>query len=137
MLEEEQELSHDEIEEEDDINCFGDENYSSFLTQVDYEEPHMDKQIHEEIIEEYFYQPGYNLRSKTVAPNPLLATPGKKKEVVAKQPAAPAMQTSTSVKQQHKQLQPQEKQQVSLRAPPNEVKPSDRLSYSFNFKSKI
>jgi hypothetical protein len=34
-------------------------------------------------------------------------------------------------------LQPQAKEQVSLRAPPNEVKPSDRLSYSFNFKSKI
>jgi hypothetical protein len=88
MLEEEQELSHEEIEEEDDINCFGDENDSSFLTQTDYEEVQMDKKIHEAIIEEYFYQiddqPGYNLRSKTAAPKPLLVAPGKKKDVVVK-----------------------------------------------------
>ena len=51
MLEEEQELSHDEVEEEDDINCFGDENDSSFLTQTDYEEAHMDEHIHEASIE--------------------------------------------------------------------------------------
>jgi hypothetical protein len=84
MLEEEQQLSHDEVEEEDDINCFGDENDSSFLTQVDYEEAQMDEQIHEASIEESFYQtddqPGYNLRSKTVAPKPLLAAPVKKRK---------------------------------------------------------
>jgi ribonuclease HI len=141
MLEEEHELPHDEVEEEDDINCFGDENDSSFLTQVDYEEAQMDEEIHEASIEEYFYQtddqPGYNLRSKTAAPKPLLAAPGKKKEVVAKQPAAPVKQTSTPAKQQQKQLQPQAKEQVILRAPPNEVKTSDRLSYSFNFESEI
>jgi hypothetical protein len=83
MLEEEQELSHDEVEEEDDINCFGDENDSSFLTQIDYEEAQMDEKIQEANIEEYFYQiddqPGYNLRSKIAAPKPLLAAPGKKK----------------------------------------------------------
>jgi hypothetical protein len=141
VLEEEQELSHDEVEEEDDINCFGDENDSSFLTQTDYEEAQMDEQIHEASIEEYFYQtddqPGYNLRSKTAAPKPLLAAPGKKKDVAAKQPAAPAKQTSTPAKQQQKQLQPQAKEQVSLRAPSNEVKPSDKISYSFNFESEI
>jgi hypothetical protein len=38
VLEEEQELSHDEFEEEDDINFFGDDIDSSFLTQIDYEE---------------------------------------------------------------------------------------------------
>ena len=62
----------------------------------------MDKQIHEVSIEKSFYQtdehPGYNLRSKTVAPNPLLAAPQKKKDVVAKQPVAPAKQTSTPAK---------------------------------------
>ena len=31
VLEEEQELSYDEVEEEDDINCFGDDIDSSFL----------------------------------------------------------------------------------------------------------
>jgi hypothetical protein len=56
VLEEEQELSHDEFEEEDDINCFGDENDSSFLTQTDYEEAQMDEQIHEVSIEKSFYQ---------------------------------------------------------------------------------
>jgi hypothetical protein len=67
----------------------------------------------------------------------LLASPRKKKEVVAKKPAAPIKQTSTPAKQQQKQLQLQAKEQVTLRAPPNEVKPSDRLSYSFNFESEI
>jgi hypothetical protein len=102
VLEEEQELSHDEFEEEDDINSFGDENDSSFLTQTDYEKAQMDEQIHEVSIEKSFYQtddqPGYNLRSKTVAPKTLLAAPQKKKDVVAKQPAAPAKQTSTFAK---------------------------------------
>jgi hypothetical protein len=53
----------------------------------------MDQKIHEASIEESVYQTndqqGYNLRSKNVAPKPLPATPVKKKEVVAKQPAAP------------------------------------------------
>ena len=107
MLEEEHELSHDEVEEEDDINWFGDENDSSFLTQVDYEEAQMDQEIHEASIEESVYQTndqqGYNLRSKNVAPKPLPATPVKKKEVVAKQPTAPVKQTPISAKQQQKQ----------------------------------
>jgi hypothetical protein len=141
MLEEEQELLHDEVEEEDDINCYGDETDSSFLTQMDYEEAQMDEEIHEASIEESFYQtddqPSYNLRSKTVVPKPLLAAPGKKKEVVVKQPTAPVKQTSTTAKQQQKQLQPQAKEHVILKAPPNEVKTSDRLSYSFNFESEI
>jgi hypothetical protein len=134
ILEEEQELSHDEVEEEDDINFFGDENDSSFLTQTDYEEAQMDEKIYDASIEEYFYQtvdqPSYNLRSKTVAPK-------KKKDVAAKQPTTPVKQTSTPAKQQQNQLHPQDKEQFSLRAPPNEVKPSDRLSYSFNFESEI
>ena len=108
MLEEEQELSHDEIEEEDDINCFGDENDSTFLTKTDYEEAQMDEQIHEASIEESFYQkddhPGYNLRSKTATPKPLLDAPKKKKDVASKQTTAPAKHTSTPTKQQQKQL---------------------------------
>jgi hypothetical protein len=108
MLEEEQELSHDEVEEEDDINCFGDENDSSFFTQVDHEEAQIDEQIHDASIEEYFYQtddqPGYNLRPKTAAPKLLIPALEKKKEVIAKQLAAPVKQTSTPAKQQQKQL---------------------------------
>jgi hypothetical protein len=34
-------------------------------------------------------------------------------------------------------LQPQAKEKGILRDPPNEVKTFDRLSYSFNFESKI
>jgi hypothetical protein len=34
-------------------------------------------------------------------------------------------------------LQPQAKEQVSLGAPSNEIKHSDKISYSFNFESKI
>jgi hypothetical protein len=102
MLVEEHELSHDEFEEEDDINCFGDENDSSFLTQVDYEEAQMDEKILYESIEEYFYQtydhPCYNLISKTVALKPLFASPGENKEVVSKQPVALVKQTSTPAK---------------------------------------
>ena len=103
MLEEEQELPHDEVEEADDINCFGDENDSSFLTQVDYEEAQMDQEIHEASIEESVYQTdnqqGYNLRSKNVAPKPLPTAPAKKKEVDAKQPAAPIKKTPIYAKQ--------------------------------------
>ena len=63
--------------------------------------------------------------------------PVKKKEVVAKQPAAPVKQTPISAKEKQKQSQPQVKDQAILRAPSNEVKPSDKISYSFNFESKI
>jgi hypothetical protein len=113
MLEEEEQPSHDEVEEADEINCFGDKNDSSFLTQVDYEEALMDQQIHEASIEESVYltddQKGYNLRSKNDVPKPLLVAPVKNKEfvtpvmnkeVVAKQSAAPVKQTSTPAKQQ-------------------------------------
>jgi hypothetical protein len=44
VLDEEKQPPHDEIEDADEINCFGDENDSSFLTQVDYEEALMDQQ---------------------------------------------------------------------------------------------
>jgi hypothetical protein len=88
MLEEEQHISHDEVEEVDGINCFREENDSSFLTQVDYEEGLMDQEIHEASIEESIYlmddQKGYNLRSKNAVPKPLPAAPVKKKEVAAK-----------------------------------------------------
>jgi hypothetical protein len=99
---------------------------------VDYEEAQMDEEIYEARIEESFYQiddqPGYNLRSKTVAPNPLFAAPRKKKEVVAKKRVASVKHISTPAKQWQKQLQPQAKEKVILRAPPNEVKTSDTLS---------
>jgi hypothetical protein len=150
MLEEEQQPSHDEFEEEDEINCFGDENDSSFLTQVDYEEALMDQQIHEASIEESVYltddQKGYNLRSKNAVPKPLLVAPVKNKEVVApvkskevvaKQPAAHVKHTSSPAKQQQKQTQPLAKEQVSLKAPSNEVKASDKSAFSFNFESEI
>jgi hypothetical protein len=44
---------------------------------------------------------------------------------------------STPSKQKQKPLQPQAKDQVSLRSPSNEVRPLDKISYSFNFESKI
>jgi hypothetical protein len=47
VLDEEQHPPIDEIEDADEINYFGDENESSFLTQVDYEEALMDHQIQE------------------------------------------------------------------------------------------
>jgi hypothetical protein len=141
MLEEEQELPHDEVEEEDDINCFGYENDSSFLTQVDYEEAHMDQEIHEASIEEFVYQKddqqGYNLRCKNDTPKPLPTAPVKKKEVAAKQPVAPIKQNPISAKQQQKQSQPQVKEQAILRDPSDEVKTSGKSSYSFNFESEI
>jgi hypothetical protein len=79
--------NHLPIEEADEINCFGDDNDSSFLTQVDYEEALMDQQIHEASIEESVYlkddQKGYNLRSKRISLKPLIVAPVKNKEVVA------------------------------------------------------
>jgi hypothetical protein len=83
MLDEEQPSSHDEVEDVDEINCFGDENDSSFLTQVDYEEALMDQQIQEASVEGSVYltddQKGYNLRSKNVGPKPPIAAPVKNK----------------------------------------------------------
>jgi hypothetical protein len=113
VLEEEQELSHDEVEEEDNINCFRDGIDSSFLTQTNYEEAQMNEQINEASIEEYFYQtddqPGYNLRYNIFAPKPLLTALEKKKDAAAKQPTIPAKQTSTPAKQQKNKLHPQAK----------------------------
>jgi len=87
MLDEEQLSSHDEIEDADEINCFGDENDSSFLTQVDYEEALMDQQIQEASVEGFVYltddQKGYNLRSKNAGPKPPIVSPVNNKEVVA------------------------------------------------------
>jgi hypothetical protein len=89
-------------------------------------------------------QKGYNLRSKNVVPKPLLASPVKNKEVVApvknkevvapvknkevatKQPAAHVKQTSSPAKQWQKQTQPLAKEQVTLKAPSNEIKASDK-----------
>ena len=72
------------------------------MTQVDYEEAKMDEEIHEASTKESFYQTddqqGYNLRSKTAAPKPLLSALGKKKEVAAKQPVSPVKKTSTPAK---------------------------------------
>jgi hypothetical protein len=55
VLDEEQQPPHDEIEDADEINCFGDENDTSFLTQVDYEEALMDQQIQEASVEGVVY----------------------------------------------------------------------------------
>jgi hypothetical protein len=75
---------------------------SSFLTQVDYEEALMDRQIQEASVEGVVYltddQKGYNLRSKNAGPKTPMAAPEKNKEdtapvkskeVAAKQPPAP------------------------------------------------
>jgi hypothetical protein len=150
VLDEEQQPSPDEIEDADEINCFGDENESSFLTQVDYEEALMDQQIQEASVEGAVYltddQKGYNLRSKSVGPKtPISApvknkkdtAPVKSKEVAANQPPAPEKQNPPPAKQQKKQTQLPVKEQVSLKAPSNEVKVSDRPSLSFNFESEI
>ena len=40
----------------------------SFLTQADYEESLMNEQIMEESLYQEYYQEGYNLRSKVIAP---------------------------------------------------------------------
>jgi len=150
VLDEEQQPPHDEIEDADEINCFGDENDTSFLTQVDYEEALMDQQILEASVEEVVYltddQKGYNLRSKSVVPKTPIAapvkdkedfSPAKSKDVVANQPLAPEKQNTPPAKQQKKQIQPPAKEQVSLKAPSHEVKVSDRPSLPFNFESEI
>jgi hypothetical protein len=112
VLDEEQQPPHDEIEDADEINCFGDENDSSFLTQVDYEEALMDQQIQEASVEGAVYltddQKGYNLRSKSAGPKTPIAAPVKNKEdtapvkskeVAANQPPAPEKQNPPPAKQ--------------------------------------
>jgi ribonuclease HI len=150
VLDEEPQPSSDEIEDADEINCFGDENKSSFLTQIDYEEALMDQQIQEAGVEEAVYltddQKGYNLRSKGAVPKPPAATPTKSKEdsalmrskeAATNQPPSPEKPTLSSAKQQKKQFQPPAKEQASLKAPSHEVKVSDRPSLPFNFESEI
>jgi hypothetical protein len=150
VLDEEQQPPHDEIEDADEINCFGDENNTSFLTQVDYEEALMDQQIQEASVEGAVYltddRKGYNLRSKSAGPKIPIAAPVKdkedstrvkSKEVVANQPPALEKQNPPPAKQQKKQTQIPAKEQVILKAPSNEVKVSDRPSLSFNFESEI
>jgi hypothetical protein len=120
MLDEEQPSSHDEVEDADEINCFGDENDSSFLTQVDYEEALMDQQIQEASVEGAVYltddQKGYNLRSKNAGPKTPIAAPVKNKEdtapvkskeVAAKQPPAPEKQTPLQQNNRRNKLSPQ------------------------------
>jgi hypothetical protein len=63
--------------------------------------------------------------------------PVKSKEVAANQPPAPEKKTLPSAKQQKKQTQIPAKEQVSLKSPSHEVKPSDKPSLSFNFESEI
>ena len=50
MLEEEQELTQEEGDVDDNINCMEDEVDHSFLTQSDYEESLMNDQITEEAL---------------------------------------------------------------------------------------
>jgi hypothetical protein len=89
---------------------------------------------------------GYNLRSKSAGPKtPIVSpvknkedtAPVKSKEVAAKHPPTPEKQTPPPTKQEKKQTQPPVKEQVSLKSPSNEVKVSDRPSFSFNFESEI
>jgi hypothetical protein len=151
VLDEDQQPLHEEPEDADDINCFGDENDSSFLTQIDYEEALMDQQTQEASAEEAIYlkddQKGYNLRfKKNVVPKASIVAPVKdkedsppvkSKEVAANQPLSPKKQSPPPAKQQKKQIQPPIKEQVSLKAPSHEVKISNKPSSSFNFKSEI
>jgi hypothetical protein len=65
------------------------------------------------------------------------SAPVKSKEVATNQPPAPEKQNPPPEKQQKKQIQPLVKEKVSLKAPSNEVKVSDRQAISFNFESEI
>ena len=121
-----------------------DEVDPSFLTQSDYKEALMNEQIIEESLYQADDQGGYNLRSKPAAQKRLIVAPVKKNPVPTKQSAspvkkiaAPAKKIAAPSKQQQKSLQPSVHDQIQLKAPSQEVRTSDKLSYSFNLESEI
>ena len=94
MLEEEQELTREEGDAEDNINCMEDEVDPSFLTQSDYEESLMNEHITEESLYQADDQGGYNLRSKIASQIFLIVAPGKKNLVPTKQSGSPIKKLS-------------------------------------------
>ena len=109
----------------------------SFLTQSNYEESLINEQITEESLYRADDQGSYNLRSRIVAPR-------KKSLVPTKQPAPPtkniialAKKMVTTLKQQQNPLQPLAHDPIQLKDPSQEVRISNKLSYSFNLESEI
>ena len=82
-------------------------------------------------------QEGYNLRSKIVAPVKKSLAPTKQLAPPAKKIAAPAKKTIVPPKPQQRPLQPSTHDPIHLKATPQEVRTSDKLSYAFNIESKI
>ena len=115
----------------------GDEVDYSFLTQAEYEEALMNEQIIEEALYEEDDQGGYNLRSRFVAPPKKNVVPAKQPATLAKRIVVPPKKMATNPKQQQRPLQPSSHDLIHLKATPQEVRTSDKLSYCLNLESEI
>jgi hypothetical protein len=142
---------------EDNIHCVGDDTGKSYLTQHDYEEALMIEQIDENSVDNGLFQMEeknkYNLRSKSntaqqnapASPKKIVAPVKQKDQIPENQQTtsskentpAPPKKTVSPAKQQIQKNQTPNDQQSVLKAPSNEVKFSDKTSYSFNFEAEI
>ena len=82
-------------------------------------------------------QEGYNLRSRIVAPMKKSPAPTKKHAPQATKIVAPAKKMIVPPKQQQRPLQPSAHDPIQLKATPQEVRNSYKLSYAFNLESEI
>jgi hypothetical protein len=142
---------------QDNIHCVGEETGKSYVTQHDYEESLMIEQINESFVDDGLFQMEekneYNLRSKSTtaqqnapASPKKITTPVKKKDQTSEDQQSdsskvnaptPPKKTVVSVKQKIQKSQTPVDQQSVQKALLNEVKVSDKISYSFNFEAEI
>ena len=97
--------------------------------------------MNEHIMEESLYQvddqEGYNLRYRLVSPPNKNVVPAKKPTTLAKRIVVPPKKMATTPKQQQMPLQPSSHDPIQLKATPQEVRTSNKLSYAFNLESEI
>ena len=97
----------------------------------------MNEQITEESLYQVDDQEGYNLISIIVAHMKKSPAPTKKPAPQARKIVAAAKKMIVPPKQHQIPLQPSNHDPIQLKATPQEVRTSDKLSYAFNLESKI
>ena len=79
-------------------------------------------------------QEGYNLRSRIVAPMKKTPAPTKQPAPQARKIVSPTKKMIVPPKQQQRPLQPSAHDPIQLKATPQEVRISDKVSYAFNLE---
>ena len=97
----------------------------------------MNRQIMEESLYQADDQEGYILKSRLVTPPKKNVVLAKKPTTSAKRIVVPPKKMAATPKQQPRPLQPSAHDPIQLKATPQEVRTSDKLSYAFNLESEI